>query len=95
VFAATVLLSGVTGFLAYAAFKALDQLAEVKRDRHVQFFADFSARWQDVPITEAIALQNIYGREDSSASSRKDRPSATRTGSRSGGANSAPETGLS
>jgi hypothetical protein len=62
--AGTLLLAGVTGVLALAAWRALGQLKvaleeldEIKRDRHVQVFSDMGSRWGSAEITEALQME--------------------------------------
>jgi hypothetical protein len=57
----------VTGVLARAAWKALDQLRvaieeieEVRKDRHVQVFSDLGERWQSKEMAEAFMLEQRY-----------------------------------
>jgi hypothetical protein len=64
---ATLALVGVTAVLAYAAVRALGQLQtalqdleEVKRDRHVQVFADWGRRWQSAEMIAALQLEAEY-----------------------------------
>jgi hypothetical protein len=69
-FGATVALAVVTGGLATAAWLALRQLAvavqeleEVKRDRHVQVFSDLGSRWEGREMTEALHIELEYTAE--------------------------------
>jgi hypothetical protein len=66
-FGATLLLATVTGVLAVAAFRALQQLSvaveqleEVKRDRHVQVFIEMGRRWEGREMTEALVREIDY-----------------------------------
>jgi hypothetical protein len=66
-FGATAALAGVTGLLALAAWRALDQLKlarsqieDAKRDRHVQVFSDLGKRWESRDMTEALELEWHY-----------------------------------
>jgi hypothetical protein len=66
-FAATAALVGVTAVLAAAALTALrqlrvavDQLDEVRRDRHVQVFSDLGRRWEGPEMTEALVRESDY-----------------------------------
>ncbi len=61
---ATIVLFVVTGVLAGAAIGALQQLgvalqqlAEVKRDRHVQVFSDMGRRWESREMMEALQME--------------------------------------
>jgi hypothetical protein len=74
----TFLLAGVTGVLAWAAWRALaqlhvgvqqlavtvEQLAEAKKDRHIQVLADFGRRWDEPALTEAQILAPKFGRAE-------------------------------
>jgi hypothetical protein len=76
-FIATGVLALVTGALAWAAWKALgqlrvglqqlkvavDQLEEIKRDRHVQVFTDMGTRWASQEMTEALQMEVDYTAE--------------------------------
>jgi hypothetical protein len=60
---ATLALVAVTGVLAGAAWRALaqlevaiDQLEEVKRDRHVQVLDEMGRRWEGREMTEALQM---------------------------------------
>jgi hypothetical protein len=64
---ATVALVAVTGVLAGAAWRALaqlgvaiDQLEEVKRDRHVQVLDEMGRRWEGREMTEALQMAVDY-----------------------------------
>lgn len=64
---ATVALVAVTGVLAAAAWRALDQLRiaidqldEVKRDRHVEVLDTMGRRWESHEMTEALQLEIDY-----------------------------------
>src|SRR5438132_13803022 len=66
-FAATVAVATVTGVLAIAAIRALrqlevavEQLDEVKRDRHVQVFSDLGRRWESLEMSEALEREKDY-----------------------------------
>src|SRR5947207_7847244 len=66
-FGATVALALVTAALAVAAILALRQLAvaveeleEVKRDRHVEVFSDFGRRWESREMTEALEAEKDF-----------------------------------
>jgi hypothetical protein len=66
-FGATLGLATVTGCLAIAAFKALGQLSvaveeleEVKRDRHVQVFSEMGRRWDCREMSEALIKEVDY-----------------------------------
>jgi hypothetical protein len=66
-FGATVALAAVTTALAVAAILALrelgfavQELEEVKRDRHVQVFSDLGSRWESREMTEALQLEWQY-----------------------------------
>lgn len=70
----TLLLAGVTGVLALAAWRALgqlrvafrqleltvEQLAQAKRDRHINILSDFGHRWDEQRILEAREKQRNY-----------------------------------
>jgi hypothetical protein len=45
------------------AVYALRQIQETRRDRHVQFLADFGRRWDEELLTEARKLEMRYTRE--------------------------------
>src|SRR5713101_5004691 len=76
--AGTFLLGGVTGVLAWAAWRALsqlnvavqqlavtvEQLAEAKKDRHIQVLADFGRRWDEPALTEAQILAPKFSRAE-------------------------------
>jgi len=71
---ATVALVCVTSVLAYAAWRALDQLkvalrqleltveqlAQAKRDRHINILSEFGQRWDDARLVEAREKQRGY-----------------------------------
>jgi hypothetical protein len=57
---ATIALATATTVLAWAARRALDQLREVKEDRHVQVFSDMGNRWASREMTEAFHLEVKY-----------------------------------
>jgi hypothetical protein len=66
-FGATGMLAAVTAVLAIAAIRALqelgvavEQLEEVKRDRHVQVFADLGRRWDGPEMVEALQEERRY-----------------------------------
>jgi hypothetical protein len=68
---ATVALVAVTGVLAAAAWRALDQLRialdeleEVRRDRHVQVLDEIGRRWEGNEMTEALQMAVDYTPED-------------------------------
>jgi hypothetical protein len=75
---ATFLLFVTTAVLAAAAWKALgqlkvalrqlavtvEQLAEAKKDRHVQVFTDFGRRWDEPALTEAQILAPQFSRAE-------------------------------
>lgn len=50
-------LFGATVFLAAAAWFALGQLREVKKDRHIQVMSDFGRRWDEPHLWEARERQ--------------------------------------
>jgi hypothetical protein len=61
---ATLALVAVTGVLASAAWRALDQLRiaidqleEVKRDRHVDVLDEMGRRWESDEMTEALQME--------------------------------------
>jgi hypothetical protein len=69
-FGATVALAVITFGLAIAAILALRQLGfavqdleEVKRDRHVQVFADLGRRWDGPEMVEALRQERLYNVE--------------------------------
>jgi hypothetical protein len=47
----------VTGVLAAAAWRALYQLEEVKRDRHVEVLDAMGRRWESDQMTEALQME--------------------------------------
>ncbi len=49
--------------VAVAAMAALRQLAEARSDRHVAVLLELGRRWEEPPMTEALTLSRIYGRE--------------------------------
>jgi hypothetical protein len=60
---ATLALIAATALLAAAAWRALaqlrvalDQLEEVKRDRHVQVLAEMGRRWEGDEMTQALQM---------------------------------------
>jgi hypothetical protein len=64
---ATAALVAVTGALAAAAWRALDQLRiaidqleEVKRDRHVEVLDEMGRRWESHEMTEALQMEVDY-----------------------------------
>jgi hypothetical protein len=66
-FGATAALAAVTTALAAAAVLALRQLGlaveeleEVKRDRHVEVFSEFGRRWESREMTEALEIEKDY-----------------------------------
>jgi hypothetical protein len=68
--AATLALTCATAAVALAGFRALrqlrfavEELEEVKKDRHVQVFADFGARWDGPAMSEALEHEAKYTRE--------------------------------
>src|SRR5262245_11491004 len=70
-FGATAALALVTTGLAVAAFRALRQLGlaveeleEVKRDRHVEVFTEFGRRWESREMTEALEEEKDYRPDD-------------------------------
>lgn len=58
--AATITLAIATAVLAGAAIRALMQLDEVKRDRHVEVFSEMGLRWSSSEMTEALQLEYRY-----------------------------------
>lgn len=68
---ATVALVAATGALAGAAWRALgqlriaiDQLEEVKRDRHVEVLDEMGRRWEGAEMTEALQMAVDYTPEE-------------------------------
>jgi hypothetical protein len=66
-FGATVGLAGVTGGLVVAAFKALravkvalQEIEEVRRDRHAEVFSDLGRRWVSPEMTEALIREQDF-----------------------------------
>jgi hypothetical protein len=64
---ATLALVAVTGVLAAAAWRALDQLRiaidqleEVKRDRHVEVLDEMGRRWEGQEMTQALQMEVDY-----------------------------------
>jgi hypothetical protein len=64
---ATLALVAVTGVLAAAAWRALDrlriaidQLEEVKRDRHVEVLDEMGRRWEGEEMTQALQMAVGY-----------------------------------
>jgi hypothetical protein len=53
----TIALALATTVLACAALRALQQLKQVKEDRHVQVFSDMGNRWASREMTEALQLE--------------------------------------
>jgi hypothetical protein len=53
----TIALAIATAVLAGAAIRALIQLDEVKRDRHVQVFSEMGLRWSSAEMTESLQLE--------------------------------------
>jgi siroheme synthase len=54
---AALALVAVTGVLAAAAWRALYQLEEVKRDRHVEVLDAMGRRWESDQMTEALQME--------------------------------------
>jgi hypothetical protein len=54
---ATIVLAIATAVLAGAAIRALIQLDEVKRDRHVEVFSQMGLRWSSTEMTDALQLE--------------------------------------
>lgn len=70
-FGATVALAVATGvlgtatvFLAVFARRALAQLAEIKKDRHVQVMTEFGRRWNSEMMVEALILECHYSPDE-------------------------------
>jgi hypothetical protein len=63
-FGATAALALVTGALATAGWKALDQLKEARKDRHVHVVAEFGRRWNSEMMLRALGLEAEYEPQD-------------------------------
>jgi hypothetical protein len=62
--AATFLLVLVTGVLAGAAIRALQELDEAKTDRHIQVMTSLAARWNSEMLISALCGEQVHTEEE-------------------------------